>query len=135
MSASDTTVFIVREESDLNHAYDFAEALLQVAGDLEIEIGPYVPKRSTLQNRLYWEYMTQLGKHTGHTKDEMSLFFKWKFLGTDQAQIYGQSFNAVRSTTDLTVKEFAEYLRSIEVFASEHEFTFTAPPYYEDAWR
>jgi len=101
----------------------------------EIEIGPYKPKRSVLQNRLYWEYMTQLGKHTGHTKDEMSLFFKWKFLGTDQAQIYGQSFNEVRSTTDLNVKEFAEYLRNIEVFASEHEFTFTCPQYYEDVWR
>lgn len=125
---------ILKSEDDLNALYDLLEREL-LHGPIDVTWEPYKPQRSVLQNRLYWEYMTQLGKHTGHTKDEMSLFFKWKFLGADQREIYGQSFNQVRSTTDLNVKEFSEYIRSIEVFASEHGFTFAAPPYYGDAMR
>lgn len=125
---------ILKDELDLNKLYDTLEAEL-AHGHLDVTWEPYKPKRSTLQNRLYWEYMTQLGEHTGHTKDEMSLFFKWKFLGADQKEVYGQSFNAVRSTQDLNTKEFTEYLRSIEVFASEHGFMFKAPPYYNEAMR
>ena len=134
MRSSDPKIFLVRTEEDLGKVYDYAEQEL-LHGELEIEVKPYVPKRSTLQNRLYWEYMTQLGDHTGHTKDEMSLFFKWKFLGTDPSSVYGQSFNAVRSTTDLTVKEFNEFLRNIEVFAAEQGFQFKCPQYYDDVWR
>lgn len=129
MSSFDSKVFIVKDG-------DFTEVREEIdrtlGGPWEVEIRPYVPKRSTLQNRLYWEYMTQLGDYTGHTKDEMSLFFKWKFLGSDKTEVYGQSFNAVKSTTDLNVKEFNEFLRSIEVFASEQGFMFKAPPYYGD---
>lgn len=132
MSASN--YFIFRDEAGLNKLYDLLEVDL-AHGELEVTWEPYKPKRSTLQNRLYWEYMTQLGEHTGHTKDEMSLFFKWKLLGTDPASVYGQSFNAVRSTTDLNIKEFNEFLRSIEVFASEQGFTFACPQYYEEVWR
>jgi len=134
MSTVSAGSFIIREESALNALYDTLEAEL-IHGPVEVSFGPYRPQRSVLQNRLYWEYMTQLGNHVGHTKDEMSLFFKWKFLGADQTEIYGQSFNAVRSTTDLNVKEFNEYLRSIEVFASEQGFQFTEPHYYMDAMR
>lgn len=125
---------IIRDEAELGALYDALESEL-IHGPLDVEWREYKPKRSTLQNRLYWEYMTQLGENTGHTKDEMSLFFKWKFLGTDPSSIYGQSFNAVRSTTDLNIKEFNEFLRNIEVFASEQGFVFTAPSYYGDVWR
>jgi len=124
---------VIREESDLGRLYDLLEAELP-HGEIDVVWIPYKPQRSTLQNRLYWEYMTQLGDYTGHTKDEMSLFFKWKFLGADKTEVYGQTFNAVKSTTDLNVKEFNEYLRNIEVFASEQGFTFKLPSYYGDIW-
>lgn len=132
MSKADSCV--LKDEADLNRLYDTLEAEL-AHGHIDVEWKEYKPQRSTLQNRLYWEYMTQLGEHTGHTKDEMSLFFKWKFLGTDPSSVYGQSFNAVRSTTDLNVKEFNEFLRNIEVFASEQNFQFKCPTYYDDVWR
>lgn len=134
MHKTDSRVFIVRTEEELGKVYDYAEQQL-THGDLEIEVKPYVPKRSTLQNRLYWEYMTQLADFTGHTKDEMHLFCRWKFIGADKKEVMGQSFNALPSTQDLNTKEFTDYIRSIEVFASEQGFMFKAPPYYEDVWK
>ena len=58
MSSGNSTVFVIREEADLNQFYDFAEEFLKIHGEIEVEISPYKPKRSILQNRLYWEYMT-----------------------------------------------------------------------------
>lgn len=134
MSQANTWVFKTKRDVD-NWIEELSCGNIDFPDPCELTIAPYVPKRSTLQNRLYWEYMTQLGDYTGHTKDEMSLFFKWKFLGSDKTEVYGQSFNAVKSTTDLNVKEFNEFLRSIEVFASEQGFMFKAPPYYGDVWK
>lgn len=125
---------IIRDEAELGALYDALEAEL-THGPLDVEWKEYKPKRSTLQNRLYWEYMTQLADFTGHTKDEMHLFCRWKFIGANETEIMGQNFNALPSTQDLNTKEFTDYIRSIEVFASEQGFTFEAPPYYGDVWR
>jgi len=135
MSQSDSTVFIVREESDLNHAYDFAEELLKVSGDLEIEIGPYKPKRSVPANRYYWELLTQAGEQSGHTKDELHALMRWKFLGAKQTEVMGNMFNLLPTTTDLNTKEFSEYVKQTETYILESGFTIKACPYYEDIWR
>lgn len=124
---------IIRDEQDLNALYDTLEAELS-HGHIDVEWKEYKPQRSVLQNRLYWEYMTQLADFTGHTKDEMHLFCRWKFIGADKKEVMGQSFNALPSTQDLNTKEFTDYIRSIEVFASEQGFMFKAPPYYGDAF-
>lgn len=125
---------IIRDEADLNTLYDTLEAELS-HGPIDVEWKEYKPQRSILQNRLYWEYMTQLAEYTGHTKDEMHLFCRWKFIGADKTEIMGQSFNALPSTQDLNTKEFTDYIRSIEVFASEQGVMFSAPSYYDDVWR
>lgn len=134
MSKADPRVFIAREESDLNAVYDYAEQELQ-HGELEIEVKPYVPKRSTLANRFYWEILSQAGEQTGHTKDELHIFFRHKFLGAEHKLIFDQNFNMLPSTADLNVKDFANYVRSVETFILESGFTIAAPPYYSDIWR
>lgn len=126
--------FILREEVDLARLYDKMEAEL-LHGPIEVEFGPYKPQRSVLQNRLMWAYYEQIGKSIGCTKNQMHLFYRNEFLGPKIVEVMGKVFNELPSTTDLNTAEMTEYIRNIEIHASEQKITLFAPPYREDAMR
>lgn len=79
--------------------------------------------RSLPQNSYYWGVIIDLlSEHTGFTQDEMHEILKHKFLrrtvwihtkhNTEEQSII------TRSTTDLSTKEFEEYLSQIRTWAS-----------------
>jgi hypothetical protein len=73
--------------------------------------------RSLEQNARLWDLYTSIGNHLGYTPDEMHDLMGYKFLlvvkyvGLDK-------ITKIRSTTDLSVKEMADYQMKIESFAS-----------------
>jgi len=138
MSSSDSTVFILGEHTEVDACEKFivgawTDALVNHQ-KIEVEIRPYVPKRSNLANRYYWEILSQAAEQTGYTKDELHLFMRHKFLGAAQKEIMGQNFNALPSTADLDAKKFSNYVRDVERFILESGFDIKAPPYRKDIW-
>jgi hypothetical protein len=77
--------------------------------------------RSLQANSLYWAWHIPIvSDWTGYTKDETHEVLKWLFLREKKTLPTGEEVDFVRSTTDLTVEEFSEYLRKIEQWAAEH---------------
>lgn len=83
------------------------------------------PKRSEQQNRYYWGvYLPIISSETGE-KDLQALhnLFRGKFLTTAIVEVLGEKVRLARSTTDLSVSEFIEYIMSIEALTG-----IEAPP-------
>ena len=107
------------------------------------------PDRSAAQNRLYWVFVTIIGQALGYSKDEMHEEFKLRHLvpimlrddehfnalleRVKQAADGGvmRSFVHLLSTTHLSLAQFAEYLRDIELFAISMSITLPAK---DDDW-
>jgi hypothetical protein len=84
-----------------------------------IEIKQDKDSRSTKQNRLYWEWVSVFSAETGYHKDEMHMILVDKFLGSIQITTKkGKSISTLRSTKDLKLNEFKEYLEQIDIFAA-----------------
>lgn len=73
------------------------------------------PTRTMAQNNYYWLYLNGLEKELGYTSDELHEYYKQKFLSGTQCEVNGDTIRIYPSTTKLTIKEFMEYIRNIEV--------------------
>lgn len=82
--------------------------------------------RSNNQNRYYWGVVLDAFQNSeiGYTKDEWHEFLKHKFL-TDKKLfliVKGkkliEDFETTKSTTDLTTKEFEEFMTRVRQWAS-----------------
>ena len=91
-----------------------------------IEIKQNLDSRSTKQNRLYWQWIKVMTE-TGYTKDEMHSILRDKFLGYDEVTTKTNVIRVLRSTTDLKVGEFKDYLEQIDIFASEYGIVLPRP--------
>ncbi len=134
MSASDKQLFRIRTATDRQMA---ASVILELEDgkDWHLTISQKPPKRTLLQNDLYWAYMTDLGNQTGYTKEEMSLIAKSELLEPKLVEFNGRPKLLTKSTTDLSVKEMSDYIRSIEIWAAENGFTLHAPNFRDEAIR
>ena len=75
--------------------------------------------RSNAQNAYYWGVvLPEISVHTGHTVEELHEIFKMKFLATKRVW-RGAEMKTVRSTTELTTNEFAEFLSNVTLEAGE----------------
>jgi hypothetical protein len=81
-----------------------------------LEIHTRRPKRTERQNRYYWGvYLPLIAKETGEDDIErLHTLFKGKFLTKGIFEVLGQKVRITRSTTDLGVAEFCEYIMKIE---------------------
>jgi len=82
------------------------------------------PKRSDAQNRLYFKWVDIIGKELGYSKDETHLLLADKFLGKIEFTTKkGKAISQIKSTRDLKVAEFTDYLTDIDMFISEYGIT------------
>ena len=81
-----------------------------------VEMKPDVQSRSTKQNALYWKWLGVLTE-TGNSQGALHQYLAQEFLSPIAEDIQGQTVLVIKSTTTLTVKEFAEYLSRVEEFA------------------
>lgn len=113
--------------SDARAQADLFSALRQLRGPYRITVVRHKPRRSDPQNRYYWPCVVhQLGQHLRQqdgsiTDDFCHQMLRMKFLTVsvvNQAtgEVVGQR---VRSTTELTIEEFGEYLENCIAYAAE----------------
>lgn len=81
------------------------------------------PKRTEAQNNYYWLYIHLVATETGNNADDLHSLFKGKFLGSQIVEVMGEKVRRTRSTTDLSVGEFIDYIIKIEAFTE-----IQAPP-------
>lgn len=96
------------------------------------------PKRTIQQNRYYFgAYLPLIAKETGeHNIERLHRYFAGKFLTTEIVKVLGQSVRLVKSTTELSVSEFSEYIMNIEadtgVMAPPTQNYFDPAPMHTD---
>ena len=84
-----------------------------------ISISEVKETRKVRANNLYWEWLEIIHNETGNDKSYLHEFFKYKFLKKEN--LIG-GFGKVEkriTTTDLTTKDFAEYMQKIDRLAVE----------------
>lgn len=104
-----------------------------VGDSVTVTITNRKPTRTGAQNRYYWgAYLPMISKETGEDNlDHLHELFKGKFLTETIAEVLGEKVRIKKSSTDLSVMEFSEYIRNIEVLtgvlAPPAEFYGLAP--------
>ena len=90
-----------------------------------LEVHTRKAKRTEQQNRYYWGvYLPIIAKETGeHDLDALHELFKGKFLTEGIVEVLGQKVRKKKSTTELGVGEFCEFIMNIEA-----ETGVAAPP-------
>ena len=83
------------------------------------------PKRSEQQNRYYWgAFLPKVAEETGENDlDKLHELFKGKFLTKGVVEVLGEKVRLKKSTTELGVGEFTQYIMDIETLTG-----VSAPP-------
>lgn len=71
-------------------------------------------RRSSAQNRLWWRYMTILGRELGYTAEEMHDAVKVKFLAREDMST---GLTLVGSTAKLPPDRFSELVEQLRMWA------------------
>jgi len=113
----------------LDRPKDYAKHVRGYAGQfVEVIVRKRREKRSIKSNRYYWGYvLQQIAEATGYTKDEAHDALKYQFLREDG----DGPLMKVKSTADLSVEEFSEYLERVMVFGAQ---TFGIEWIARDQW-
>lgn len=97
---------------------------LNVGDPLTVMITNKRPKRTVSQNNYYWGvYLALIAKETGHTIDELHKRFTEEFLLMSRATVLGKEVKVIKSTSNLSVSDFIEYVMNIEALTG-----IAAPP-------
>lgn len=131
--------YIVKDgDFDYNRLNDWIKTqchnLHSVGETPKVTVESYAPQRSLPANALYWMWLSQIAKsftERGHTidKDDLHLILKNKFLGWHPARKIGNTVigATLKSTTELSKKEFCFYMTKIEAWATEHGCKLITP--------
>lgn len=97
----------------------------KVGDKLTVVISNKKPKRTVAQNNYYWgAYLPLIAQETGEEDIErLHELFKAKFLTKIVAEVLGQKVRICKSTTELSVSEFIEFIQKIQDFTG-----IEAPP-------
>jgi hypothetical protein len=98
--------------------------------EMTVEIKPYKRNRSLAQNRLYWMWMHEMAGYTGYDEQELHLLFRERWLGYEPVEIKGRTVHTLKSTTELTVQQFTDYLNRVSRLAYYLDVIL---PYPDDA--
>jgi hypothetical protein len=111
----------------LNDREEFAALKGKLEGQsIELTLRKQPVQRSTDANRFYWGVVVKaLSEFSGHSREEVHAGLKAKFL-TDK-ETADDPFPIIRSTTELSVAEFAKYLDKCIQLASEFGIRLPEP--------
>lgn len=93
--------------------------------EVTLEVHTRKPKRTEQQNRYYWGvYLPLISKETGEADlDALHELFKGKFLAEGIVEVLGEKVRKKKSTTELGVGEFCQFVIDIETLTQ-----VAAPP-------
>jgi len=101
--------------------------------DWQIEIKPYVKRRSNDQNRALWgvAYAT-LSKTTGNDPEDLHTYFLGEWSGWEVIDVMGQHKRVpMRRSSKLTTAEFSEFYEFIQRRAAEAGYNVPSPGEYD----
>ena len=119
--------FKVTSEEELEHVRKQIGEL-DLSQAWEVEVKPFAFNRSVQQNRRYWKIIQELGSYLGYDEGEMHELMKYKFLSYKQ-EMLGDEMVVIPSSSNLTIKEFVDFLSKVEHFAIELGFTLDVSQY------
>jgi len=95
-----------------------------------LEIKPYKRKRTVSQNSRYWAILTEIAQQLKPNDQEYSPetwheYFKAKMIGKDTILIDGEAEVIAKSSANLEVQEFTDYMTQVEAWAIEHGVQFS----------
>ena len=94
---------------------------------IELVLRKHKSHRSNQQNAWYWGVIVELiSQHTGYTPSEAHEALKFRFLSDHNPD--HQGLIKIKSTSQLSTKEFAEYCDRIVRWAAEHMEIFIPDP-------
>ena len=97
----------------------FVDDLLKLEGeDVIFTLTKNNDYRTNSQNKLWWKYMDILSKDLGHSKNELHDICKLKFLKRERYED-GKKLEYLKSTAELTKKEFKELIENVIVWAAK----------------
>jgi len=119
-------IFVLREDRNAQALWAFLKNNWKVMAEggnpLAIQIGPEKAKRSVEANKYHWQMLNQVqeqgwfhGKQ--YSAEVWHRFFCGEFIGKEEMP--DGTFTYISSTT-LSVEEFGEFDRKIEVYAGEN---------------
>lgn len=119
-------IFIIRDKQIRTRAVEAVSKITETPL-MCVEIKEYKGKRTALQNAYYWSVMKLLSEHTGYEDDELHALFKDKFLHKEPVRVLGEYVKTDTTTTNMSKKEFSEYMEKIAVFCAM-QLDFAVPP-------
>ena len=78
-----------------------------------VEINKPGQRRSERQNKLYWQWMTVIGNHVGHTKNEIHEIMSMEFA--PDKEVMGHSIAV--GTSEMTPTQMTYYMSQIKRWA------------------
>jgi len=78
------------------------------------EIKAYRRTRTLPQNRLYRLWLNVIKTETGNDPDYMDCYFKDKYLGYEEKEVFGKKIRRLVSTKALSTKEFSTFLDEVQ---------------------
>ena len=99
---------------------DLNAYLKTLDGSWEIKVTMAKDIRSAEMNNLYWWWLSILSHESGYTKNELHNYFKTKLLCVLEDTVNGEAVIDCKSTSELSVKEFAHYLQEVGRLAAEN---------------
>lgn len=106
-------MIILENEERAEAAYKLIKSFIGQTPPYCLEIKPYKRVRSAAQNRLYWMWLHVMAQDTGYDDMELHLHFRETFLGYEVVNVRGENVMALRSTTELTVRQMTDYLNLV----------------------
>ena len=98
------------------------ESIQKLFGELDptkfydVTLREHKDSRSIQQNKMYWALITELGSFLGYGSEEMHQMMAYKYLSYTN-ELLGDEVVVVPSTSNLSIKEFIDYLSHVEGFA------------------
>ena len=109
--------FSVRTADDRKALADYILSLPNKAFEVSVKL--HREKRTSSQNRWYWEIVGIVARETDNDKDVVHKTLARKFLGYDVHTLGDERIAVVRSTSTLNTEQFSEYLSKVEAFVAQ----------------
>jgi len=110
------SVVILAGEAQRQHAMRLISALDLSAKRWQVEVKPFVKKRSNQQLGLYWKWLAIIADETGNDKDDLHDFFKAKFLEPETREVMGTA--VMRYSTDGDAARMTRYMDKVMAFVT-----------------
>lgn len=115
-------LFVLRAPDIITRCVQYvAQLVVDAKHPLCVYIGPEARLRTRLQNDLLWAIYTEIADATGFGKDDLHEYFKRRLLGVEVKQVLGTRLETVRSSTQLSTVDFADFVEAIIAIVSEEQ--------------